>query len=548
MSDRPDAATSRLAVSIAVVSVLIAGVAYLQADAGARDDRANRDSKRYATEALGRNIAGDAQTNFDYYTAFAAWSELGQLADFAEAQGDPRSKTRYETMRDRVAKVSPMLAPPYLDPEKGEVDTNRWEAERYIEDVTALGEKFIAASNVKDAWDYKANTYIVHLTLMAAALALLGLSTTVPGPQTRMIISSTGALLTGIAVVWAAATAMKAVPDLRDKKGAIEAYAKGAGLMHQEKYQEAVQEFGKALQAAPDYARAYSQRAEAYRLLDKRTEAVQDFEKARELGEGSGASMGMLAWIYYEQGRFEDAIAMNQKALEVTPDELWVRFDLGVAQLAAGKKDEALATFKAAADAAAKTVADAKAAGKEAPSVVWYGVDGAVESLIGLSEAVAGDAEMPPKAKIVNPAAASEAADKLAADLSGLAISLEYFGKPSEGASTAVIENIRFAPVDTNGKVGEEGEEFPDDAHNVALRFDFKGMKDGDHIVFKVYYNSDEAAEWRIVEPWSHGAEGDLEMMVAADGGDFTAGDYKIVGFVNGHFAMSGTFSIAESK
>ncbi len=46
----------RVAVIMAVLAALVAVIAFLQSDAGARDDRANRDSKRYATEALGRKV------------------------------------------------------------------------------------------------------------------------------------------------------------------------------------------------------------------------------------------------------------------------------------------------------------------------------------------------------------------------------------------------------------------------------------------------------------------------------------------------------------
>ncbi len=165
-----------------------------------------------------------------------------------------------------------------------------------------------------------------------------------------------------------------------------------------------------------------------------------------------------------------------------------------------------------------------------------------------LAEAVAGDAETPPPAKIVNAKAAAELATKVAEEVSGLAVSLEYFGKPAGGATTALIENVRFAPMTENGKAGEEAEEFGDDVHNVALRFDFKGMKDGSHVVFKIYKDSQETVEWRLVDVWGQGAEGSFETALAADGGDFAAGDFKIVGFVDGRYAMTGTFSITEAK
>ncbi len=50
-----------IAVVIAVITLIAAGLAFLQSDASARDDRANRDTKRYATEAMGRKVSGDAR-------------------------------------------------------------------------------------------------------------------------------------------------------------------------------------------------------------------------------------------------------------------------------------------------------------------------------------------------------------------------------------------------------------------------------------------------------------------------------------------------------
>jgi hypothetical protein len=55
-----------IVILIAVVTTLAAIVTFLQSDAGARDDAANRDTKRYSLEAFGRKVSGDARVNFDY--------------------------------------------------------------------------------------------------------------------------------------------------------------------------------------------------------------------------------------------------------------------------------------------------------------------------------------------------------------------------------------------------------------------------------------------------------------------------------------------------
>ncbi|MEK6574179.1 MAG: hypothetical protein AABZ58_07670 [Chloroflexota bacterium] len=77
-----------IAVLIAVVTTLIAIVTYLQSDAGARDDAANRDTKRYSLESFGRQVSGDACVNFDYNSAYQAYYELDLLAVSAANAGD----------------------------------------------------------------------------------------------------------------------------------------------------------------------------------------------------------------------------------------------------------------------------------------------------------------------------------------------------------------------------------------------------------------------------------------------------------------------------
>jgi tetratricopeptide (TPR) repeat protein len=550
MSESSDNFKRSLAVAIAVVSVLAASIAYLQADAAARDDRANRDSKRYATEAFGRRVAGDARTNFDYYSAYQAWYEFDTLAASAEKRGDARATRRYETMRERMTRITPLLAPPYFDPEKGDADVARWEADQYVEEIAALGERFVAASAVKEAWDAKANTYIVHLTLLAVALALLGLATTLPGSRTGGIFAGTAALIAGVAVLWAAATFFRSVPDLRTKKGAIEAYAKGAGLVHRERWEEAVKAFDAALAIVPDYANALAARADAQSNLGQHEKAAADYEKARAAGESRAAVAGMLAWTYYEQGRFDDAVAMNRTALAADPGELWIQYDLALAQLAAGKLEDARASYRAALDAAAKTVADAKTAGKEAPSVVWESMDDAGQSLDALLDVLEGDGKTPPKAKIAQAEAVKAEIHKVIPSVKEMAVSLEYAGVPPQGQLSASIGPLHFAAVSATGAISHGHQEsFPASTANVALRVDYKGMKKGQSVVVKAYLAGEEDPSWRYVGTWDQGASGRLERVLAPPtGGAFTVlpGEYLVEVYVDAHLAGRGEFEVLE--
>lgn len=549
MSARPDRFQSLVAVAIAVTATCAALVAYVQSDAAARDDRASRDSKRYATEAFGRQVAGDARTNYDYYTAYQAWTEFETLSNAAHARGDGSAAQRYETMQQRMVRLTPLLSPPYFDAEKGVADPAAWDADVYIEEIAALRERYDAASSVKEAWDGKANTYIVHLTLLAVALALLGLSATLAGAATRAIFSAMAGLIGGVAVLWALVTWVLPVPDLRASAGAIEAYAKAAALAHRERWPEAQEHYGKALAIAPDYIHALTGRAEAHQRLDKRQEAAADYEKARALGDKRAWVAGNLAWLYYEMGRMQDAVAMNKEALAAGPDELWIQFDLGLAQLAAGQNDDAKASYQAGLDKAAQAVATATAAKHQASSSIWESLEDAGQSLDSLIEAIDGDGSAPPRDKVAQGPALRSQAEQWLATVKSLAVSLEYEGKPPAGEAPKGVGELRFAAVHNGAVDSAEGTEFPLGTANVALRFDYTGLTDGRPFVIKVFFDGEEDPSWRFVADWDLGAEGTGERVLAPPAGStytLPAGEYHVEVYVDGHFVRRGSFEVAS--
>lgn len=271
--------------------------------------------------------------------------------------------------------LSPLLAQPYFDAETGAIDVARYEADTYVVEITALTEKFVAASSVKDAWDAKANTYIVHLTLLAVALFMFGLAITISTPATRIVFVGAGSLATLVAVVWATSITLQPVPDRREQGSAIDAYARGYGLAYQGRYEQAIDAYNGALSASPDYASAYAQRADAYSSLGDNAKAAADYEQARANGDESTSTAGNLGWTYYVLGRFDDAIKLNRETLAKSPDELWIRFNQAVTLLAAGQIDAARAEYKSGMDQSAQQVAAAKAAKQEPPYVLWWSLD-----------------------------------------------------------------------------------------------------------------------------------------------------------------------------
>ncbi len=566
MSDLPAAAPvdrdarfkRRIAILIAVVTMLIALVGYLQGDAGARDDRANRDTKRYAMEALGRRVSGDARVNYDYNSAYQAYYELDLLATAAANVDDQAAADRYLALRDEVLTLSPLLSAPFFDPASGTLDVARYEAEVYLVEITALSERFSAASAVKDAWDSKANTYILHLTLLAVALFLYGLSTTVGGAATRLIFTSVGTAIALVAGVWAGATYARPVTDLRDCRAAdgtpaIDAYARGVGLAYQAQHAPAIAAFDEALGCAPDYGSAWVARAESRAALGDYPAAIGDYEAARKAGNKAAFVAGDLAWLYYLTGRFDEAIRMNRQALLVSPDELWIQFDLGLSLLAAGQLDAAQAEYQQGMDLAARQVAEAKTAGLEPPSYLWWGLDDAAASLDDLRLTLETGEGEPAASAIANPEAAKTAASDLLARLKSLAVALEFTGVPPSGQLTASVSPFAIGQplYDDQGELLDYdiADTFVYGIDEVSVLFDYSGMQDGQEYVFKMYVNGEEDPSWRFIDTWSLGAEGSAEIPLSlaySNTAVFEPGEYTMEMYIDSHLAQRGTFWVEE--
>ena len=548
------------AVLIALVTVAIAIITYLQSDAGARDDAANRDTKRYSLEAFGKQMSGDARVNFDYNSAYQAYYELELLAESARVVGDEAAARRYETLRDNMTGLSPMLASPYFDAANDTLLVEKYEADTYLVEIVALQERFAAASAVKDAWDSKSNTYIVHLTLLAVSLFLYGLSATISGKTTRWIFAGVGSAITVVAVIWAAATFIQPVNDLRqcrtaDGASAIDAYAQGVGLAHQNDFEGAIASFDTALACESNYANSLVERGNANMALGSYEAAVADYERARAAGNTSAAVAGDLAWTYYLLGRFDEAIAMNRTALSVDPNELWIQYDLGLSLLAAGRIDEAKAEYQKGMDLAVKQVAEAQAANLEPPSFLWWGLEDAALGLDELWFVIETGEGSPPPDTLADSESTSAAAFELSTNLKSLSVGLELTGQPPTGSLTASLSPFTFAETiyDENGDFVDYAatDTFPYGSFEVSVLFDYEGMADGQEVVFKVYIDGEEDPSWRVVDSWSLGSSGGAEKLISfaySNTAILRPGVYTVEMYVDSHLAQSGNFEVEEEQ
>jgi tetratricopeptide (TPR) repeat protein len=541
-------------VVIGAVALFAAIVAYLQADAGAIGDSAIRRAQGLAAQALGKETTGQASVNYHYGAVSQAWEELDVLADAAAAQEDEKNATRYSAVRDALAEESELFAPPYYDPETPAApDIAAFEADTYVATRAELSERSTADAAVENAWEEKSNAYIVHLTLLAAALALLGLSMTITGRMRPLFIGS-GGVLVAITLAWVLATYLKPVETIPVE--ATAAFGRGIGLEHKGDDEGAIAAFDEALKAAPGYNNALYERANTYLDMGNYEAAVRDYEAAKAGGKRDSNVGWSLGFAYYMLGRFDEASNAYRAVLEQDPRMAGARVDLARTQLAAGNTSVAEAEYKRAMEIVTEDVAAAKAAGKEPSPTLYYYLESAASELDGLLDQVNGRAQpwtvAPPKEKIQNAAAIQPIAEKTSAQLKSLLVALDSTGKPPAGELTASISPLTFGVAGSDGAV-VPGESFPNGTNEVVASYSYEGMQDGQKVIWKVYVDGEEYPQYRANLTWDQGASGEAQQTFAEGFGIsnvyvFVAGQYIVEMYVDSHLAQRGTFTIEPEE
>lgn len=547
-----------LAVLIAVVTVFTALIAQLESEAGANDDRAGRDAKQASVAAFGLQIRGNAESNYAYYTAFEQYREMETLRLAAQERGDQKTADRYELLQDSLLSTSPLLSgkdskgKPFFDSvNEWEPDLERYEAETYFIEVQRDLQNFKAASVVKDGWDEKANAYVFHLTLLAVSLFLFGLAATIATAATRMIFTGSGLAIAAVALMAAFTTYAKPVPDLREKKGAIEYYAQGMGLVHQARLKEAVAEFDQAITASPDYADAFLERGRAYLYQEKPdlAKAQADLQNALKLDPSNSAINTELAWAQYSLGDFAGADKTCDVGLAAASDNLQLQFMKGLGLLASGKATEADASMSKSLDQAATTVAEAAKAGEQPPSEVFAILDEASGLLDGLQNSIDSKKGTPPADKVGGkPEEVSKACEKLSAKLVSWELSLENTGKPPQGTLTAKLSDESFEDISKEDKpFTPEDNVFKGSPKQIAMNFHFDGMKKGQKVLFRVFLDGEELDSWRYQETWEDDGSGEWGEPLYpgySESFRFEPGNYYVEVFVDYQLAVYGNFTV----
>ncbi len=144
------------------------------------------------------------------------------------------------------------------------------------------------------------------------------------------------------------------------KPGYNEAYVNRGNIERGNgKYEEALNDYNKAIEVRPDFAIAYFNRGILYMNQQKNDEALSDFTKAIELKPTYYKAYSNRGVIYNNAKRYEDAIREYSKAIEIKPDYFEAYYNRGMAKYYSGDKNGGCADLKQSADLGFKTAADA---------------------------------------------------------------------------------------------------------------------------------------------------------------------------------------------
>lgn len=350
----------RLALAVVFVTLIGAIVAFLQTAESIREDNAAGDAVREAVLGLGNQLAesADETADGDIVTVdvrlsaqeAAAQRQLERVG-FEEAQAAAAAAAADQAAAARAA----IAGQPAL------VGETPGEAARIVRDddpIFARLSQGVSADSA-NAHGAKADTYVAILTVLAAALFLLGLSLTV-SERLRFFLVVPGLALAGVAVVWTVVVSQREVRAIRES--AIELTAVGQRLQDLD-LDGAIDAYDEAIDRSPEFGPAFAGRAAATFALespqlgeadvisitdpDTAEDVIDDLERAIDLGEDDNADV--LSFAGYVQAVYGDpdrGVELATEASQLSRDDAEIRFNRGVAEAAAGLDDAAERSYR----------------------------------------------------------------------------------------------------------------------------------------------------------------------------------------------------------
>lgn len=117
-----------------------------------------------------------------------------------------------------------------------------------------------------------------------------------------------------------------------DKQKAESMKASGNDLMKSCNFQQAVEQYTKAIEIDSNNAVYYCNRAAAYTKLEESLRAVADCEKAIEIDPTYGKAYGRMGLVYLNESNYKKAVENYEKAIKLEPENSVYKNNLDLAR------------------------------------------------------------------------------------------------------------------------------------------------------------------------------------------------------------------------
>lgn len=349
--EKPELLKPWVAISLAAIALLGAGLAVLQTDASTSESNTARETTRTAVGAQSASVIEGSVERLESDLE----GERGSIPfrqPFLQGSGDLLAAGGGQTSAaERRREIQ--AAQDELPAERTE------EALRGLQLNTAtLSLKQAALAETRGTWNDRSTQYTTVIAVLAVALFLVGFALVVGGPL-RPVFYALGIGVALVCLGWGAYIYSLSIPDTPD--GAIEATARGQVLTGEGNFDGAVISFDGAVDVDGEYAPAFAGRAIAkvlaanpdFLVTGAVTEedfgaaqgAIDDAVQALELNDRDSVTLTVLALIAFYAGVYEQSIEAADRAIEINdqvPDTWLIK---SASQLALGDRaaaDESL--------------------------------------------------------------------------------------------------------------------------------------------------------------------------------------------------------------
>lgn len=526
--ERLNAANAIIGIAIALITIYAALIGMLQMQASNLNTQYRADTQRYAITAMRIRSVGETQATFDTGYIQRVNELLDQQHALATTQGDAAIAAKIDALRDALTVVSPILQPPYADSDTGAL---QYDVDTYVKDAVNA-EQYLAASAPLDAaWDSKANTYVVHLTLLAVVLALLGLGVVMVDVP-RLLVVSMAVGLTVVTVVWSVRTYVEPVPTINAQ--AISAYTDAYTRAYVGDNAGALAKYDDAIRLNPDYADAYYERAWIYYADGKYAETLADLAAARRAGFDSTSIDNLEGYVMMLQGDYAAAQTATTAWLAREPDNLVALGQQAAIQYARDTPEAANASVTTLVETAQRTVQKTRADGGEPDDDVWYTISDAADVIADVQTAALDPAASGFPALTLSDATLT-AIDAAVAQIRSTAMTLEYNLQPGQ----VTTQNLQFGVIGDNDAFVPQTSIAGADVTvtPLALAFDATNTTPDTQVIVRIYLDGVEDTTLRYVTTWDDRGDGTIALPIPVDIGplySLQAGDYTAELYIDG--------------